>query len=201
MIKCSRTIFGSVTHQLRKARKSGIYFCSLEITASISCMIVLPMLPKDSSQPTGIKIGNDRSMGKQYDWELEKYRLSKKPIDKANKKRGFKNFFRLVKHPLGYISWKTYRWFNPLPKLVTLGAVMYWAGVLYYWKTISNEQSEIDDVLMNYGKNVEGTSGRMKGYHNRKMFHTPNFPEGIMRTHFYPSLVTLNPTWKQNIRK
>ena len=117
---------------------------------------------------------------------MEKFRAGKKPIDKGNKKRGFKNFFRLVKHPLGYLGWKSYRWFNPLPKMLTLGAVLYWAGVIYYWKKISLENDELDEVLLHYGKNVEGSSGRMKGYHSRKNFHTPNFPEGIMRTHFYP---------------
>ena len=139
-------------------------------------MIVLLMPPKDSRPSTGIFITNLRSMGKQYDWELEKYRLSKKPIDKGNKRRGVKNFFRLVKHPLGYISWKTHRWFNPLPKMLTLGAVLYLASTIYYWKKISMDYDEIDQVLTNYGKNVEGTSGRMKGYHNRKQFHTINFP-------------------------
>ena len=125
-------------------------------------------------------------MGKQYDWELEKFRLSKKPIDKANKRRGFKNFFRLVKNPFGYISWKTHRWMNPLPKMTTLGFVFFWAGLIYYWKSISNEYKEIDDVLLAYGKNVEGTSGRMKGYHNTKTFHNLNMIEAPMRSHFYP---------------
>eukprot|EP00178_Gracilaria_changii_P011145 TRINITY_DN3197_c0_g1_i1.p1 TRINITY_DN3197_c0_g1~~TRINITY_DN3197_c0_g1_i1.p1 ORF type:complete len:159 (+),score=4.54 TRINITY_DN3197_c0_g1_i1:101-577(+) len=142
-----------------------------------------------------------RSMGKQYDWELEKYRLGRKPNDKGNKRRGFKNFFRFVKNPIGYISWKTNHWKSPIPKLLTISALFYWIGVMYYWKGISNDYAELDKVLLAYGKNVEGTSGRMKGYHNRKTFHTPNFPEGQMRTHFYPSMVTLNPTWRQNIRK
>jgi hypothetical protein len=115
-------------------------------------------------------------MGKQYDWELEKFRASKKPVDKGNKKRSFKNFFRLVKNPLGYIGWKTHAWTNPTPKLVTAAAIFYWVGVIAYWKSISNEYEEIDQVLVNLGKNVEGTSGRMKGFHNRKNFHTPNFP-------------------------
>jgi hypothetical protein len=140
-------------------------------------------------------------MGKQYDWELEKFRLGKKPIDKGNKRRGFKNFFRFVKNPLGYISWKTYRWISPPPKLMIYGGLLYWGAVVLYWKQISDEYKEIDEVLKNYGKNVEGTSGRMKGYHNQKMFHSPNMIEGPMRTHFFPELVTLNPTWRQNIRK
>ena len=78
-------------------------------------------------------------MGKQYDWELEKVRLGKKGIDKANKKRGFKNFFRFVKNPFGYIAWKTYRWVTPSPLMLTYGAILYWASVIYYWKSISNE--------------------------------------------------------------
>ncbi len=164
-------------------------------------MIAPQTPPRDLSLSTGTPFKHARSMGRQYDWELEKFRLSKKGTDKGNKRRGFKNFFRLIKNPLGYIGWKTYRWVTPVPKLLTLGAIFYWAAVVYYWKQISEDYSEVDQVLMNYGKNVEGTSGRMKGYHNRKTFHTPNFPEGQMRTHFFPDLVTLNPTWKQNIRK
>lgn len=170
-------------------------------TASTTCTIGPPTPPNDLNRSTGKLVANDRSMGKQYDWELEKFRLSKKPTDRGNKRRGFKNFFRLVKNPLGYIGWKTHRWMNPLPKMVTLGAFLYWSTVVYYWKGISNDHAEVDRMLVNYGKNVEGTSGRMKGYHNRKTFHTPNFPEGMMRTHFFPELVTLNPTWRQNIRK
>ena len=76
-------------------------------------------------------------MGKQYDWELEKFRLGKKPIDKANKRRGFKNFFRFVKNPLGYISWKTYRWINPSPSLMIYGGLLYWGSVILSWKSIS----------------------------------------------------------------
>jgi hypothetical protein len=81
------------------------------------------------------------------------------------------------------------------------GGLLYWGAVIWYWKQISNEYQEIDEVLKNYGKNVEGTSGKMKGYHSQKMFHSPNMIEGPMRTHFFPDLVTLNPTWRQNIRK
>jgi len=81
------------------------------------------------------------------------------------------------------------------------GGLLYWGAVVWYWNQISKEYQEIDEVLKNYGKNVEGTSGRMKGYHNQKMLHTPNMIEGPMRTHFFPDLVTLNPTWRQNIRK
>ena len=113
----------------------------------------------------------------------------------------FKNFFRLVKNPVGYIGWKIHRWVNPVPKLLTIGGFFTLVGFFWYWKNISLEYEELDKVLMNYGKNVEGTSGRMKGYHNRKQYHVALFPESVMRSHFTPDMVVLNPTWKQNIRK
>lgn len=140
-------------------------------------------------------------MGKQYDWELEKFRLGKKGIDRGNKKRGIKNLLRFIKNPIGYISWKNSWFTNPLPKFLTYTAVFYWVAVLHYWNKASNEYDELDGVLLHYGKNVEGTSGRMKGYQNRKQFHGVNLIEGLMRSHFQPDYVTLNPTWKQNIRK
>ena len=95
-------------------------------------------------------------------------------INKGNKKRFIKNVFRFIKSPLSYIVWKTNRWFNPMPKLLTVAGIVYVVGLINYWKGISNEYREIDNVLCNYGKNVEGTSGRMKGYHNQKMLHRPN---------------------------
>lgn len=33
-----------------------------------------------------------RTMGQQYDWELEKYRMVSKPSDVGNRRRFFKNF-------------------------------------------------------------------------------------------------------------
>lgn len=51
-----------------------------------------------------------RSFGKTYDWELEKFRLSRKTVDKGNKRRFFRNVFRFIKHPVGYLTWATSRW-------------------------------------------------------------------------------------------
>jgi len=53
-----------------------------------------------------------RSLGKTYDWELEKFRLSKKPNDKGNKRRFFRNVFRFVKHPFAYVAWASARWYQ-----------------------------------------------------------------------------------------
>ena len=50
-----------------------------------------------------------RSMGRQHDWELEKFRVGKKYPDRGNKRRVLKNLVRFVKNPMGYVWWKTYR--------------------------------------------------------------------------------------------
>ena len=39
-----------------------------------------------------------------------------------------------------------------MPKLLTYAAVIYWAAVVYYWKQISNEYKELDEVLVNQWK-------------------------------------------------
>jgi hypothetical protein len=59
-----------------------------------------------------------RSMGKTYDWELEKFRLAKKFPDRGNKRRWFKNLWRFVKHPTAYVFWKTYRFRTAKPRLI-----------------------------------------------------------------------------------
>lgn len=51
-----------------------------------------------------------RSLGKAYDWELEKYRMAAKPADVGNRRRFFKNLARFVKNPIGYTYWKTFKY-------------------------------------------------------------------------------------------
>lgn len=59
-----------------------------------------------------------RTMGRAWDWDLEKYRNAIKGSDRGNKRRVMKNFARLVKNPVGYVFWKTtggvrpYNFFN-----------------------------------------------------------------------------------------
>lgn len=50
-----------------------------------------------------------RSMGRQHDWELEKFRCGKKFPDRGNKKRLIKNIVRFVKNPMGYLYWKSFK--------------------------------------------------------------------------------------------
>ena len=49
-----------------------------------------------------------RSLGQNYDWELEKYRMASKASDTGNRRRFFKNLARFIKHPIGYAYWKSH---------------------------------------------------------------------------------------------
>lgn len=65
-----------------------------------------------------------RTMGRQYDWDLEKYRNAKKPSDKGNKRRFMKNVARMFKNPVGYTFWKARRFIkhtNVITVLLSLG--------------------------------------------------------------------------------
>ena len=143
-----------------------------------------------------------RSMGKTYDWELEKFRLARKPNDKGNKRRFFRNVFRFVKHPLAYISWASARWYQgwrarSLPTIVVLAFL---AG-FFEWRSHTSRILSYDEFLLRSGKNIEGMSGRYRGYHNTKPLRGPSFIEGMLVVPIQYDQVVLSDAWKQNLRK
>ena len=86
-----------------------------------------------------------RSMGKQYDWELEKFRLARKPIDRGNKKRLIKNFMRFLKHPIAYVGWRLSRWQSAnMNRGIPLFMLLAWFGALYEWGNNTNEIKAYD---------------------------------------------------------
>lgn len=44
-------------------------------------------------------------------------------------------------------------------------------------------------------------SGRYIGYHDQKPLRSPDIFQSLMRVTFDESMVEVNPTWRQNIRK
>lgn len=141
-------------------------------------------------------------MGKQYDWELEKFRLGRKSIDRGNKKRLIKNLMRFIKNPVGYIYYKMAPFMlASAPKGLPILIALAWFGALYEWKKHSNQIQEYDDLLLGYGKNIEGMSGRYTGFHDQKMLRSPTYFDVLFRVPISPDQIVINPTWKQNIRK
>ena len=143
-----------------------------------------------------------RSMGKQYDWELEKFRLARKPIDRGNKKRLIKNFMRFLKHPVAYVGWRLSRWQSAnMNRGIPLFMLLAWFGALYEWGNNTNEIKAYDEMLMGYGKNIEGMSGRYTGFHDRKPLRSPQPFDLMFKVPISDDQLTINPTWRQNLRK
>lgn len=143
-----------------------------------------------------------RSIGKQYDWELEKFRLGRKTVDKGNKRRLVRNLSRFVKHPVAYITYRLQRYLlacqpRALPVLIGLAFL----GALYEWKQHTNEIKKYDSLLLAYGKNVEGMTGRFEGFHDTKPLRGPTAFDAFFRAPLTPDQIILNQTWKQNLRK
>ena len=69
------------------------------------------------------------------------------------------------------------------------------------YKQYSQAVDRMDDTLLMYGKNVEGSQGRMKGYHTRKLLRSPNAFDYMMRAPLTSNEIIINQTWTQNLRK
>lgn len=109
-----------------------------------------------------------RSMGKQYDWELEKFRLQKKFPDKGNKKRFFKNTLRFFKHPMGYLYWKTYKLRTAKARLPVTAMGIGFTFMLIKYKMASMRTAKKNHSLLIAGKNIEGSATNYFGYHDNQ---------------------------------
>ena len=109
-----------------------------------------------------------RSMGRQSDWDLEKIRCGRKQIDRCNKRRAFKNLFRLFKHPIGYTWWKTYKWFGGSARyLVSYGWFLMVVGFLNHFREAKNIDAK-NRWLVRSGQNMDGSGLTKVGYKHVK---------------------------------
>jgi len=142
-----------------------------------------------------------RSMGKQYDWELEKFRLAKKFPDRGNKRRLFKNLFRVVKNPFGYFFWKTfkYREGNPRFMATTIGIGL--VLMLVHYKQYSAQTAKKQHWVLINGKNIESMEQTMPGfYHQRTMLQQMPLTQ-FLYYEIPGQKIVVNPCRDQNYRK
>lgn len=93
-----------------------------------------------------------RSLGKAYDWELEKYRVAAKPSDTGNRRRFLKNLARLIKNPIGYTYWKSYHYIKGANTLnMFLGIAL--MGSLYLTISDSKDKERQQRFLLVLGDN------------------------------------------------
>ena len=141
-----------------------------------------------------------RSIGRIHDWDMEKYRLGKKPSDKGNRRRFFKNFARFVKNPLGYLFWKNQRKLSNLPFTVTMigtSFVVYFLSLRAY--TNSRQQMEDTWYFMGAEKISNDFQSSLYGPARDAVPNTNIWSF----TYTYPqdSDFQINPVYKQNYRR
>ncbi|KRX00172.1 hypothetical protein PPERSA_10671 [Pseudocohnilembus persalinus] len=142
-----------------------------------------------------------RSIGKQYDFDYEKFRLSKKSIDKGNKRRWFKNVLRLAKHPAGYLYWKTYKFRQAKASLIVTCLGIGFTSMFIKMKMQSMRNAKKNHFLLRSGKNIEGSGPNYLGYHDNQL---PTMSMPLTQWLYHPLAghkIVTNPCRDQNYRK
>lgn len=128
--------------------------------------------------------------------------MGRKPIDRGNKRRFWRNSVRFFKHPLGYLAWASHRYLTAsVPRFLLVMVGMSFFAALIEWKQTSLKLQEHDQLLLSYGKNIEGMSGRYTGYHNTHHLTGPILCDMLFRTPITHDQIVMSPAWKSNLRK
>jgi len=141
-----------------------------------------------------------RSLGRQFDWDMEKYRNGGKSADRGNRRRFMKNVVRLFKNPIGYTYWKTYRLNQRLPLILTLISLGFVSN-MFFQRRLINGQAGVDKFMHYEGSetfvsdfvDTAARPGRL-GIPNTAIFKA---------IYSYPttSEFVINPVYEQNFRK
>ncbi len=140
-----------------------------------------------------------RALGKQFDWDLEKYRLSRKPADKGNRRRLVKNIVKICKNPGGYFLWKTFNWgnFMRLPiAFVLMSLPLYFIQTAYYAELSKGRQ---EWIRIQGGIPPESILIPTKNRDSKR-----NIPMTFLwqctYSHLPASFLVANPNYNQNFR-
>ena len=141
-----------------------------------------------------------RSLGRQYNWEMEKFRNDKKPADRGNRLRIFKNFFRFVKNPLGYTMWKSMRLMKTHRLWLTMFYVMF--PVLFYRGYKESIQNRAyAGFYVAIGDTINGPKGQKVGFYDQIRPPSFNIYNCGLITVLQPRNYVANPTYKMNYKK
>lgn len=141
-----------------------------------------------------------RSLGRQFDWDMEKFRNGPKPADRGNRRRFLKNVARFVKNPVGYTYWKSYRVNQRLPLILTLLMTGFLSNI-FFQRRLSNSQHKVDNFL-----HYEGSEAFSNDFvDNAKRPAKLGIPNTAIfkAIYSYPttSEFVLNPVYEQNFRR
>ena len=141
-----------------------------------------------------------RTLGKQFDWELERYRMGRKPADAGNKRRLLRNMTRMIKNPAGYIYWKTYK-FLRFPRLALVLLCISIPSYFISLTDISAASQRQQSWLHIQG--VERPESFLQRGEDRpsKRAIPMTFIWGRMTSYLPTSFLVANPAYKQGYRK
>ncbi len=141
-----------------------------------------------------------RSIGKQHDWEMEKFRASTKPADKGNKRRFFKNFARMVKNPAAYFFWKSRGLFGNTSLFGPL-LISSLIGTVLFLNHTSKQKRKMKKYLELEGEPYEGSGLDFSEFRDSKMgYQTTAIWRMLYSTPSIDNFV-INPTVDQPFRK
>jgi len=140
-----------------------------------------------------------RALGRQFDWDLEKYRMSRKPADRGNRRRLLRNIVRFIKNPAGYFIWKTWKW-NRHPRLLLILLVISFPWYLMECTDVSHHnQKKMHWVKIQGGTRPESFLQRGEDRSSKR-----NVPMTFLWQLIYAKLpgsyLVANPTYNQNYR-
>ena len=141
-----------------------------------------------------------RSLGRQYDWDMEKFRNDKKPADKGNKRRIFKNAFRFFKNPVGYTVWKSKGMFVGGRVAVTLFFLIFPIGFIKGYIN-SAFQTKETGFFVRLGDTINGTRASYIGHNDGIKPFPWDFIQNIKLVHLSDQNYVANPAYKMNYRK
>ena len=140
-----------------------------------------------------------RTIGKLYDWDLEKFRADNKKADKGNKRRLMKNLARFCKNPVAYAYWKIGSRFRHTRVTVVIFAFLFF-GYLNKYIGISHVNQARLEYLENCGADPQRSMLTANKFNQWRM-PIPMAPLFHM-IYIIPKKdwIVVNPTYKQNYR-
>ena len=141
-----------------------------------------------------------RTIGNMYNWELDKWRNSRKIVDRGNKRRMFRNIVRFVKNPIGYTVWAALARQRPAKLFLTFISISYIAS---FFEVILEAKAQQDVYEWQARMGYEPLASRNAWVRYRENYKSipKTTPMQLIYSHIKAENVVVNPQNVQNYRK
>ena len=140
-----------------------------------------------------------RTIGKMFDWDLEKFRLGRKHSDKGNRRRLVKNISKFIKNPVGYVLWR----FGDRLKHTRMLVIIFYVGFIIHFNSLvrdsrGNEKKQL--WIQSMGGTPESSALASNEYRQTKI-GVPMLPlYNLIYARANADQIVVNPTYRQNYR-